>query len=86
MTIRELINLGVLKLNSCNIKNSKNEARLLMCHILKFTYSDLFLKMENNIDEDYIKNYLSLISKRCEGVPLQHNKNTRIYGTKIESE
>lgn len=72
MTIRELISKGSSKLNACNIENAKGDARSIFCHIYDINLSELFLSMDKDVDERIGKMYLSLIEKRCQGIPLQH--------------
>ena len=72
MTIRKLIEKGATKLEKHQVANAKNEARILMCYLLKFSGSELFLSMDEPINAERIKEYLILIDKRCKGQPLQH--------------
>ncbi len=72
MTYRELAKKGAGILVSAGIDNALNEAESLLCFLLKYSKTDFLLHRGAEADEKTEANYLLLIGKRVDRVPLQY--------------
>lgn len=72
MTVKELYKAVKDKLEAGNIDSADFEARIIICEILGFSASDLFIKLNNNVDADISDKALLLCEKRLKGEPLQY--------------
>ena len=69
---RELLNQGKRLLQAENIENSEGDARSLMEYVWGIDRSYYFLHADDIIeDSDKLENYLDLLQKRSQHVPLQ---------------
>jgi release factor glutamine methyltransferase len=78
MKIVELLNIGQNKLreNSIDIK----EARLILAFVLNVNIEKLILiSKDDELDEDIVGNYLSLLDKRIRGIPYAYLINNREF-------
>lgn len=72
MTVKELYKAVKDKLETGNIDSADFEARIIICEILGFSSSDLFIKLNDGVDADISDKALLLCEKRLKGEPLQY--------------
>lgn len=72
MTVKELYKVVKDKLEAGNIDSADFEARIIICEILGFSASDLFIKLNDGVDADISDKALLLCEKRLKGEPLQY--------------
>ena len=72
MTFREAICFGEEKLNIAGITDAKNDAWLLLTFICKIDRTFYYVHMDEDMSEEQIAEYESVLSKRAEHVPLQY--------------
>ena len=72
MTVKELYKAVKDKLEAGNIDSADFEARIIICEILGFSASDLFIKLNDGVDADVSDKALLLCEKRLKGEPLQY--------------
>ncbi|NLY81567.1 MAG: peptide chain release factor N(5)-glutamine methyltransferase [Clostridiales bacterium] len=79
MNLRELIKVGTKILSNAGIDNSKNESKMLLCHVKGITNSELFLKWDEEACEDVEGEFLKLINERKNRRPIQHILKTQEF-------
>ena len=72
MTVKECFEAIKDKLKSADIDSADFEARVLICDVLDFTLSDLFIRFNDEIDEASSAKLLKLCGRRVLGEPLQY--------------
>lgn len=72
MTYRDAIALGEKVLNIADIADAKNDAWLLLTTACKIDHTYYYMHMDDDMEEDKIKEFESLIKKRAEHIPLQY--------------
>lgn len=79
MNLRELIKTGTKILSNVGIDNSKNESKMLLCHVKGITNSELFLTWDEEAREDVEVEFLRLIDERKNRRPIQHILKTQEF-------
>lgn len=72
MTFREAIALGETILQKANIVDAKNDAWLLLAMACKIDHTYYYMHMDDELTEEQIAEFESIIKKRSERVPLQY--------------
>lgn len=72
MTIKELLNQGVIMLKNENIDGPKVKARVLLQYILKKPREYLIIYDRNEVTPVQRENYIKVIRRLLEGEPLQY--------------
>lgn len=72
MTFRELYKNSVIKLNNGIIDDADFEARILLQHCFKMSYTDYIIRADENADENNILLFNNSIEKRLQNFPLQY--------------
>lgn len=72
MKTRILVKEGEYKLSSAGCMNAKGDAEELFCFVASTDRVGLFLRAEEEVDEETESKYRELISRRASHVPLQH--------------
>ncbi len=71
-TIREVLNVGIDKLNTANIDNPRYDGRILLEYVLKCDRNYILIYGDNHVDSEDVETYLELINRRCTHFPLQY--------------
>ncbi len=72
MKTRILVKEGEYKLSSAGCTNAKGDAEELYCFLTSTDRVGLFLRAEEEVDEETESKYRELIARRASRVPLQH--------------
>ncbi|MCM1282679.1 MAG: peptide chain release factor N(5)-glutamine methyltransferase [Muribaculaceae bacterium] len=72
MTYREAIAQGEQKLNQVGIVEAKNDAWLLLAMVCKIDHTFYYMHMDEEMTEEQLREFCSVIRKRAERVPLQY--------------
>lgn len=72
MTYRKLYEMGKEKLTEAGIEEAALDARHLLEFVCHTTRNDLLVHGDRAVEEDKSEDYLGLIAKRSERIPLQH--------------
>lgn len=72
MTYREAINLGEKVLSLANIVDAKSDAWLLLTMACKIDHTFYYMHIDEEMEEEQVKEFESLIKKRAEHIPLQY--------------
>ncbi len=79
MTIKEILNKGIILLKTNNVEIPKLKARLLLQFVLNKTRQELIIydleEVSKKDEEEYVKN----LNKIVKGVPLQYITNTQEF-------
>lgn len=70
---------GEAALTAAGIDNPRNQARLLLGHVLGITPAQVFARADDDIASANLKTYYALLSARCEGTPLAHLTGRREF-------
>ena len=72
MTYREAILLGESILQKAKIVDAKNDAWLLLAMACRINHTYYYVHMDEEMSQEQIREYLALLSKRAERIPLQY--------------
>lgn len=72
MTFREGIELGEKILNMAQIQDAKNDAWLLLAMACKIDHTYYYVHMDEDMTQEQLKEYESILKKRAERIPLQY--------------
>ena len=72
MTLKELYNTGTDILKNASIQESSLDAWYLLEYITGITRARYFVDSQQSVPKNHQKQYLQLIQKRAEHIPLQH--------------
>lgn len=72
MILKEAYNSVKDALSSADIESADFEARVLVSEMLGLSLSDLFLKLNDEVDEASFEKLISCCERRAEGEPLQY--------------
>ncbi len=72
MTFREAISFGEKKLNIAGIEDAKNDAWLLLTYVCKIDRTYYYVHMDEQMSDEQVAEYESVLNKRAEHVPLQY--------------
>lgn len=72
MTYREAIALGERILSEAGIVDAKNDSWLLLANACKIDYTYYYVHIDEDMLEEQVNEFRSLITKRAERVPLQY--------------
>ena len=71
-TLREAERRGAETLAAAGREEAAQTARLLLCHVLNFNFTDYVLARENLLSPRDTARYEELLTRRASGVPLQY--------------
>ena len=69
MQIRALLQIGRERLLQANIESASLEASLLLSHLINYSRIKLISHDDEELTDSTVSSYLTLVDKRCEGVP-----------------
>lgn len=72
MKYSELVKQGQVKLFKAGIGDAGVDAWILLEHICKISRTDYFVKMNDEVSDEYVKDYFEAIEKRIAHYPLQY--------------
>lgn len=72
LIIKELLQIGESALQKAGCMDPKIDAEILMCHMLSFNKTQLFIKSPSLLDEKSCEEYFKLIDIRAGGMPVQY--------------
>ena len=72
MIIQKALSLGITQLKDLDIPNPQLDAKILLKFLLGYTSEVFELKRNEEINDNYIKNYLKLIKRRSNREPIAH--------------
>ena len=72
MTLKELYNTGTEILKNASIQESSLDAWYLLEYVTGITRARYFVDSQQTVPQNHQKQYLQLIQKRAEHIPLQH--------------
>ncbi len=72
MTLKELYNTGTDILKNASIQESSLDAWYLLEYVTGITRARYFVDSQQTVPQNHQKQYLQLIQKRAEHIPLQH--------------
>lgn len=72
MTYRESIELGEKILATANIEEARNDAWLLLAMVCKIDHTYYYMHIDEEMGDEQIREFESVIKKRSERVPLQY--------------
>ena len=70
--VREIVQMAQAQLERCGVSDAKTDAELIFRHLLNVDKTGFFKLWGTSIDDKTWDSYLELVTKRSEGVPLQH--------------
>ena len=79
MTIKQLLNKGMIMLKSNQIESPKLKARLLLQHILGLRREQIIIYDNKELTREQERAYIEHIEKLKKGVPLQHITNMQEF-------
>ncbi|MBQ9610509.1 MAG: peptide chain release factor N(5)-glutamine methyltransferase [Lachnospiraceae bacterium] len=79
MTLRELILYGQNLLKESGIEDYESDTRILAMFAFDINFTDMFMKMSENMPEDRIDFYKNCLSLRCEHMPCQYITGTQEF-------
>lgn len=79
ISIRDLINEGVNKLETAKIASPLLDVQLLLCHVLEVDKVFLYCHMNDTIDLRKAEEFNKLLEKRYKGCPLQYIINKQEF-------
>ena len=71
-TLREAERRGTAYLAAAGREEAAQTARLLLCHVLNFNFTDYVLAREDLLSPRDAARYEELLTRRASGVPLQY--------------
>ena len=81
MKIEEMLKKGREKLIENKIADANIVSRVLLQYVLEIDRNQLIINQFNELEEEQIKQYIEIIDKVIEGVPLQYiTNNQEFYG------
>lgn len=72
MTFREAISKGKERLENAGIVDAKTDAWLLITTACKIDHTYYYMHMDEDMTQEQLHEYESLVDKRCERIPLQY--------------
>lgn len=72
MTLYDLIKNGTDRLLKSKNPDAANDAKLFAMHLLNMNYSDIIVRMKDEIDEDICNRFDEFIDRRCSHEPTQY--------------
>ena len=72
MTFREAIGFGEEKLNKVGIVDAKTDAWILLTYVCKIDRTFYYVHMDEEMNEEHMAEFESILNKRAEHVPLQY--------------
>ena len=79
MTIKQLLNKGMIMLKSNQIDSPKLKARLLLQYVLGLKREQIIIYDNKEITQQKEKTYMQNLEKLIKGIPLQHITNTQEF-------
>ena len=72
MIVKDILNMGTVRLAGAGCMEAKLDAELLLCHLLGIDKSRLFMSWGKDLNDDWCEAFFDLLERRCTGMPLQH--------------
>ena len=79
MTIKQLLNKGMIMLKSNQIESPKLKARLLLQYVLNLKREQIIIYDNKEVTTEQEKTYMQNIEKLIKGIPLQHITNSQEF-------
>src|SRR6185369_5006378 len=71
-TIKSALTEGAARLKTAGVDDPRNQANLLLMHVLNRDRTFLLAHPEENLPTKQFDHYLALVNRRAEGYPLQY--------------
>ncbi|MGI6721211.1 MAG: peptide chain release factor N(5)-glutamine methyltransferase [Anaerovoracaceae bacterium] len=72
LLVSDIVKMGDLQLREAGVAEHKIEAEILYCWLKKIDRARFFMAWSDEADDKTMEQYLQLIAKRCQHIPLQH--------------
>ena len=72
LAVKEILNIGCRQLEECGIADAAIDSKLLYCHLMNVTTTQLILDYQKILPDGLCDEYFKLLDIRGSGVPLQH--------------
>lgn len=72
LAVKEILNIGCRQLEECGIADAAIDSKLLYCHLMNVTNTQLILEYQKILPDALCDEYFKLLDIRSSGVPLQH--------------
>lgn len=72
LSVKELLSIGKKRLEQSGIEDALLDSKLLYCHMMNLTTSQLILEYQKVLQDTLCDEYFNLLDDRCSGVPLQY--------------
>lgn len=72
LAVKEILNIGRRQLEECGIADAALDSKLLYCHLMNVTTTQLILEYQQILSDALCDEYFKLLDIRSSGVPLQH--------------
>ena len=72
LAVKEILNIGCRQLEECGIADAAIDCKLLYCHMMNITTTQLILEYQQILSDALCDEYFKLLDIRSSGVPLQH--------------
>ncbi len=72
LAVKEILNIGCRQLEECGIADAAIDSKLLYCHLMNITTTQLILEYQQILSDALCDEYFKLLDIRSSGVPLQH--------------
>lgn len=72
MTLRDLIETGRKRLQDAGIEEYEQDVRVLIMHILGISYTDMLMRMPEQVDCVYQQEFERCLAMRCTHMPCQY--------------
>ena len=72
LAVKEILNIGCRQLEECGIADAAIDSKLLYCHLMNVTTTQLILEYQKILPDALCDEYFKLLDIRGSGVPLQH--------------
>ena len=72
MIVKDIINIGIRRLEDAGIMDPKIDAELLYCHMRNIDKAKMFMEWPVVLEEELCDRYFDLLDIRAEGTPLQY--------------
>lgn len=72
LAVKEILNIGCRQLEESGIADAAIDSKLLYCHLMNITTSQLILEYQQILSDALCDEYFKLLDIRSSGVPLQH--------------
>ena len=79
LVVREILEIGQRQLEESHISDAKLDAKLLYCHLMNITTTQLILEYQRPLPDHLCDEYFALLDRRSSGEPLQYITGTQEF-------